>query len=431
MNVEETYPLRKDNPIWNTSYPLSPEDWSSYRIEKNLPFDNEREMSFYVHIPFCRQLCSFCEYTRMVCPDEKAQTAYIDTLYSDISKFKETYPNILLRGFDIGGGTPTALSEDNFLKLMNLYRYAIADIELSDDYEPSIEGTFDTLSEGKITTMVDSGIHRLSLGIQSTDSKVLCHHHRKINEISVMKKWVTEVLSLGICKVNIDLMYGLKGQNKQTIDIDLKLISELCPQQVTLYELRTNMIANKDVPTKEVLYEQYGLYYEGLIGLGYKARFGENTFSIDETDRGLSSYLRSRMLEGVSYKGFGVSAQSMSKHGVSYNVGKGNKDIRSLMSYKTYEGGDTYLLPSKEIASKYIAISAYNGAFSLKHLSNILGKDASVEYKNEINYCLKHGLLEKAEDRLLITQKGFKYYGAVFSLFYSERGQFSLTPQQP
>lgn len=420
MNVEETFLLRKDSPIWNTSYPLSPEDWSSYRTEKNLPFDDEREMSFYVHIPFCRQLCSFCEYTRMVCPDEKAQTAYIDTLYSDIRKFNETYPNILLRGFDIGGGTPTAFSEDNFLKLMDLYRFTISSTKLTNDYEPSIEGTFDTLSENKIEAMVDNGIKRLSLGIQSTDSQILCNHHRKKNETSVMMKWIRDALNIGISKVNLDLMYGLKGQNKNTIDVDLKHISELCPQQVTLYELRTNMIANKDIPTKEVLYEQYCLFYEGLISLGYKARFGENTFSIDETDRGLSSYLRSRMLEGVSYKGFGISAQSMSKSGISYNIGKGNKDIKSLLPLTTYESGDTYLLPSKELASKYIAISAYNGSFSLKHLSDILCKDASVEYKDETDYCVKNGLLTNADDRLLITRKGFKHYGAVFSLFYSE-----------
>lgn len=420
MSIEETYLLRKDNPIWNTSYPLSPEDWSSYRIERNLPFDNEREMSFYVHIPFCRQLCSFCEYTRMVCPDEKAQAAYIDTLYSDIRKFKESYPNILLRGFDIGGGTPTALTEDNFVKLMDLYRFAISGLDLSNDYEPSIEGTFDTLSERKIASMVDAGIHRLSLGIQSTDNLVLCLHHRKVNEASTMNKWIVEALNIGIHKVNIDLMYGLKGQTKQTIDVDLNLISELCPQQVTLYELRTNMIANKDIPTKAVLYEQYSLYYDGLMKLGYKARFGENAFSLDDNDRGLSSYLRSRMLEGVSYKGFGISAQSMSKHGISYNVGKGNKDIRTLLPFATYEGGDTYLLPSKELASKYIAIGAYNGSISMKHLSDIIGKDASVVYKNEIEHCLNNELLVKETDNLVITRKGFEHYGAVFSLFYSK-----------
>ena len=377
-------------------------------------------MSFYVHIPFCRQLCSFCEYTRIVCPDEKAQAAYIDTLYSDISRFKESNQNILLRGFDIGGGTPTALTEDNFHKLMNLYSYAILDLELSDDFEPSIEGTFDTLSEGKITAMVDAGIRRLSLGIQSTDNLVLCLHHRKVNEASVMKKWIIDALNKGIHKVNIDLMYGLKGQTKQTIDVDLKLISELHPQQVTLYELRTNMIANKDVPTKAVLYEQYSLYYDGLMKLGYKARFGENAFSLDDNDRGLSSYLRSRMLEGVSYKGFGISAQSMSKHGISYNVGKGNKDIRTLLPFATYEGGDTYLLPSKELASKYIAIGAYNGSISMKHLSDIIGKDASVVYKNEIEHCLNNELLVKETDNLVITRKGFEHYGAVFSLFYSK-----------
>ena len=346
--------------------------------------------------------------------------AYIDTLYSDISRFKESYQNILLRGFDIGGGTPTALTEDNFHKLMNLYSYAILDLELSDDFEPSIEGTFDTLSEGKIAAMVDAGIRRLSLGIQSTDNLVLCLHHRKVNEASVMKKWIIDALNKGIHKVNIDLMYGLKGQTKQTIDVDLKLISELHPQQVTLYELRTNMIANKDVPTKAVLYEQYSLYYDGLMKLGYKARFGENAFSLDDNDRGLSSYLRSRMLEGVSYKGFGISAQSMSKHGISYNVGKGNKDIRTLLPLSTYEGGDTYLLPSEELASKYIAIGAYNGSISMKHLSDIIGKDAYEEYKTQIDYCVHDGLLMNIDDKLVITRKGFEHYGAIFSLFYSK-----------
>ena len=180
------------------------------------------------------------------------------------------------------------------------------------------------------------------------------------------------------------------------------------------------MIANKDIPTKAVLYEQYSLYYDGLMKLGYKARFGENAFSLDDNDRGLSSYLRSRMLEGVSYKGFGISAQSMSKHGISYNVGKGNKDIRTLLPFATYEGGDTYLLPSKELASKYIAIGAYNGSISMKHLSDIIGKDASVVYKNEIEHCLNNELLVKETDNLVITRKGFEHYGAVFSLFYSK-----------
>ena len=86
----------------------------------------------------------------------------------------------------------------------------------------------------------------------------------------------------------------------------------------------------------------------------------------------------------------------------------------------TYEGGDTYLLPSKELASKYIAIGAYNGSISMKHLSDIIGKDAYEEYKTQIDYCVHDGLLMNVDDKLVITRKGFEHYGAIFSLFYSK-----------
>lgn len=419
MSIEEQYNSRKDNPIWNTSYPLSPEQWTSYRVAKALPFDQERDLAFYMHVPFCRQLCSFCEYTRMVCSDEKLQHRYLRTLDNDVSTFVSTHPDIQLRGFDIGGGTPTSLSENNFYYLLQIYRETLDWLDVTDDFEPSIEGTFDTISIKKLQAIAQTGIHRLSLGLQSTDNQVLCNHHRHINNLVEMKEWIDIALSLGIKKVNLDLMYGLRGQTCETIIADLETISSLRPQQVTLYELRTNMITEKDIPAKSVLFNQYSQYYKGLIELGYKARFGENTFSLNDTDGGLSSYLRSRMLEGVSYKGFGISAQSMSRSGISYNVGKGNRNIRNLIDYPTYEGGDTYLLPKEELASKYIAICAYNGSISLNHLSNILGIAAKEVYKEIIDYCINNDLLVETNNNLVITQKGFKHCGAVFSLFYS------------
>lgn len=419
MTIEEAYIQRKDDPIWNTSYPLSPKLWASYRVAGVLPFGDEREMSFYMHIPFCRQLCSFCEYTRTVCPDEKLQYQYLRTLDKDVSTFVSEHYGIKLRGFDIGGGTPTSLSEANFHYLLQIFREALDWLDVTEDFEPSIEGTFDTLSERKLDSIAESGIHRLSLGIQSTDRDVLCHHHRRSNDVADMKRWIDVAHDKGISKINIDMMYGLKGQNSETIDADLEIISKLKPQQVTLYELRTNMIVDKEVPSKDVLFEQYRKYYSALTRMGYNARFGENAFSVDERDRGLSSYLRSRMFDGVSYKGFGISAQSMSKLGLSYNVGKGTQNIGGLLDSGTFEGGDTYLLPKKELASKYIAISAYNGSMSLRHLSDILGRDAKMEFRDAIDFCINEGLTTIDGDNLVITQKGFEHCGAVFSLFYS------------
>lgn len=418
MTIAELYQSRKNDPCWNTSYPISPSDWAVYRVPGPLPFENDHRLSFYIHIPFCKQLCSFCEYTRMLCPDENVQREYLLAIANDIKQFRQKYQDITLLGFDIGGGTPTSLSEKNFSLLMQIYQTAISGLKLDDRYEPSIEGTFNTLSEQKLEAMSKNGFHRLSLGVQSSCSSVLHQHQRGNSSEAIMSSWLKKAWDKGIKKVNLDFMYGLNGQNELTIRQDLELISRLRPQQVTLYELRTNMISAKESFTKEELFDQYVQYYDGLIALGYYARFGQNTFSVDATDEGVSSYLRERMLNGAAYKGFGLSAQSMSSSGIAYNVGKLAVTPQNALNKEGYPEQFTYLLPPDELASKYIAISAYNGSFSIAKLRDYGISGGSL---NEIlDFCIDEGLLYKGErDWMFITKKGFKHYGALFSLFYA------------
>ena len=418
MTIAELFQLRKNDPRWNTSYPLSPSDWKDYRVPGPLSFENDQRLSFYIHIPFCKQLCSFCEYTRMLCPDENVQREYLLAIANDIKQFRQKYQDITLLGFDIGGGTPTSLSEKNFSLLMQIYQTAISGLKLDNRYEPSIEGTFNTLSEDKLGEMAKNGFHRLSLGVQSSCSSVLHQHQRGYSSEAMMSSWLIKAWGKGIKKVNLDFMYGLKGQNESTIQQDLDLIGRLKPQQVTIYELRTNMILAKESFTKEELYDQYVHYYDGLLAMGYKARFGQNTFSLDAADEGVSSYLRERMLNGAAYKGFGMSAQSMSSSGIAYNVGKLAVTPQNELNKKGYPELFTYLLPPNEQASKYMAISAYNGSFSIARLRDYGISGGSL---NEIlGFCIDEGLLYKGEkDRLFITKKGFKHYGALFSLFYA------------
>lgn len=418
MTIAELYQSRKNDPCWNTSYPISPSDWATYRVQGPLSFENDRRLSFYIHIPFCKQLCSFCEYTRMPCPDDNVQRNYLFAIANDIKRFKQQYQDVTLLGFDIGGGTPTSLSEKNFSLLMQIYQTAISGLGLDDKYEPSIEGTFNTLSEYKLEAMVKSGFHRLSLGVQSSCNSVLHRHQRGSTKKAIMSSWLKKAWEKGIKKINLDFMYGLKGQNQSTIRQDIELISRLRPQQVTLYELRTNMISAEESFTKDELYDKYVQYYDGLIALGYYARFGQNTFSVDTTDEGVSSYLRERMLNGAAYKGFGLSAQSMSSLGIAYNVGKLAVTPQNELNKESYTELFTYLLPLNELASKYMAISAYNGSFSIARLRDY---GISERTLNEIvGFCIDEGLLYKGErDRMFITPKGFKHYGALFSLFYA------------
>ena len=389
----------------------------AYRVDGPLPFDHDRRLSFYLHIPFCRQLCSFCEYTRMLCPDEAWQETYLRVLAKDVDRFKAQYQGFTLLGCDIGGGTPTALTEKNFSLLMEVYGGAIAGLELSHDFEPSVEATFDTLSEKKLAELVGVGIKRLSLGVQSSSHSIAASHHRLGGDEKQMAEWLTLARQAGVEKVNLDFMYGLEGQDEASIAQDLALIDQLHPQQVTLYELRTNMLASHVAFTKEALFAQYAQYYEGLTGMGYQGRFGQNTFSLCPEDQGVSSYLRERMLNGASYKGFGLSAQSMSRVGVSYNLGKLSSDPRRDLNPDGYPAAYTYLLPPKEWAAKYLAISAYHGSFSPNKLLEMGINPASLN--DTLEFCFSQGLLARSkDDRVVVTKEGFKYYGALFSLFF-------------
>ena len=355
----------------------------------------------------------------MRCPNENAQRHYLYTLHSDIQKFVSEHPNIVLHGFDIGGGTPTVLSDDNFAYLMDIYKATVSSVKTARDFEPSIEGTFQTLTEDKIRMIELAGIRRLSLGIQSTNSEVLSINQRLGESVSVMKKCLEIAKSKGIQKLNIDIMYGLKGQTLTTVESELRVLALLNTEQVTLYELRVNMLDNADChTTKEHLYQHYKTLYDGLSSLNYHARFGQNTFSVNMTDFGISSYLRNRMLTGLPYKGFGISAQSMSKCGISYNVGKTTTDVNRFIHLPTYGEEFTYHLPKRELLSKFIAISAYSGQIPLRKASEILCYDCAEYFRREIDFCIKHELMTLDNDTLFITHKGFENYGAVFSLFY-------------
>lgn len=399
----------------NTSYPLSPSDWSAFRVDGPLPID-EKRLSIYVHIPFCRRLCSFCEYTRTKCPDKDLQDHYVDTIRNDIFSWMENHQSLELKGFDFGGGTPTSLEDEAFLRLMDVFTDVTSAVTVSPDFEPSIEGTFLTLTGEKLRAISDAGIKRLSLGLQAASGEVLRKSSRDflpLDEAMSIRKLVRDC---GIRKLNIDLMYGLNGKAVEDGLLDLEWIGELAPEQVALYEFRPNMLTGKSYAGDIERYNQYCLLYEGLIALGYFGEFGTNTFSLDKDDLGLSSYLRSRMRDGIAYKGFGISAQSMSSHGISYNTGKGMKRLDSLLIADSFPEEYTYLLPREELLAKYICISAYYGRFSTATASAILGRNY-LNYKEDvIRFLLEEELISVSADQVAITKDGFRHYGAVFSL---------------
>ena len=225
---------------------------------------------------------------------------------------------------------------------------------------------------------------------------------------------------VGVDKVNLDLMYGIPGQKEDALLNTLEAVMKILPDQVTVYETRFNRTSLEHHGiNREVQYGQYCLIFDYLTEHGYKSRFGSNTFSL-QGDVGVSSYIKGRMTESVPYKGFGPSAQSMTDRGISYEILKNTTQTRYPKDAE-WSRRTVYELPPEEIMAKYICIALYSGQFDANTASRLLRNDFRMRFWDELEFLISSGYAEWAGDFLQLTRKGFRFYGAIGSLFWSEK----------
>lgn len=424
QSIDDIFNSRVNDYLYNTSYPLTPQHWKKYKVQSRLSFANVKDYSWYIHIPFCKSLCKFCEYTRFKTVDTEMEKLYLKTIWDDMANFvySNNTEDMVLHGFDIGGGTPTSLSYKSLYDLILMMNHFAYNLSKSVDFCGSIEGSFNTIDEEKIRIIVDNAkyIDRMSFGLQSS-----AHLMTGLNRDNGSLKHMVQVFDwcrkYGIKILNIDLMYGFSNQTEQDIASVIDIVKELMPEHLTLYEYRTNMLKGTVPSDINTRYKQYSQLFNQISDIKYVGHFGGNTFS-RISDDGLSSYLRHRMIENGAYKGFGIAAQSKNFDGLSYNIGKGGETLDYCMSYGTYEAnGYTYLLPPQEMLAKYLAISGYYGKFRLSKMNDIIGHNSMEIFKKEFEYLLYNKFITIDHDWICITKEGFKYYGTILSLFYPNR----------
>lgn len=416
------------NLMVNTSYPVYPEGFACYQSDQDL-FQATDALGVYLHVPFCRQRCSFCEYTRFLHSRED-ELRYLALLEEQVQDFLSSHQIRLLYGLDIGGGTPTALCDEAFDRLMNLQegicRSAHGTVP---GFRKSIEGSFPTLTDAKISSIAEHGFQRLSVGLQTCSENLLSQADRDNGTRNHMLDVRRQAAAAGIRRFNVDLMYGLADLTEKDIWQTIALIGTLAPDEVTLYETRFNQNGQSSSGvTRDLQFAQYSLYFELLTKAGYHGVFGRNTFSKYPDEIGMSSYLAHRMLDGIAYKGFGISAQSMSPLGLSYGACK-DAALVSMPGLSAIREAYNYALPPRELAAKYISIALYSGSFRLSALERILRADPKVVYSAQLSYLVSHGFARRDQDTIILTRRGFRFYGAVGSLFWSDAQRERLLAQ--
>ena len=253
--------------------------------------------SAYIHIPFCKTICSYCDFCKMFYHGKWINT-YLNSLEKEISMY---YKNELLKTIYIGGGTPNSLSDVEFERLLQI----INKLKKDNNYEYTIECNIELLTENQIKLMKEYGINRISIGVQTFQEKFLKflnRNHTKemvIEKINLLKKYNFE-------NINIDLMYAFPNETLEDLEKDINEILKLNINHISTYSLMIEphtFLYNKDIePIDEELDEE--MYKLICSKLNNYKHYEFSNFAIDD----YQSKHNLTYWNNEQYYGFGLGA---------------------------------------------------------------------------------------------------------------------------
>lgn len=220
-----------------TSYPtallLKPvSNPDHFRRELLMLADTGRELSLYIHLPFCRSLCWYCGCNKVISRNGKDADRYLDYLEKDFALTREFLPvNRRVTQVHLGGGTPTFLSPDQMMRLKLLIEQYF---EIVPDAECSVEMDPRYLTRSQVQVLRAIGFNRASIGVQDLNEKVQKAIHR-IQSFDTNRQAVEWLRESGFKSVNIDLIYGLPAQTPKGFASTLKKVMKLRPERLAIY----------------------------------------------------------------------------------------------------------------------------------------------------------------------------------------------------
>lgn len=287
--------------------------------------------SVYVHIPFCKSICSYCDFCKMFYHGAFV-TQYLNALVSEI---QDKYLGEEIKTLYIGGGTPSCLS----MKDLNYLFDILSVFHLSSDVEFTFECNLNDITEELLIFLKEKGVNRLSIGIESFDSKKLEFMERS-HTFSEAENSISLARKLGFNNINVDFIYGIPGESFKDMKKDLDLLLKLNPDHISTYSLivedNTKIGISGVVPIPEELdASMYEYICDKLDSKNYE-HYEVSNFAKD----GKKSKHNLNYWNNEEYYGFGLGASGYI-HGVRYD------NTRSLTRY--IEG---HTIKSEEMLSK-------------------------------------------------------------------------------
>ena len=266
-----------------------------------------KNTGLYIHIPFCKSICPYCDFYKMRGTDEQKKE-YVSALVREIREYGRRLEDRTVDTVYFGGGTPTVLPPALFSKLISAVRESF---EISDSAEITVEGNPSTDMDNLLPVLKDGGVNRISLGMQSA----VDGERRKLGRLSDSAR-VSECVNLcrknGIDNVSLDLMIGVPDQTSESLNKSLEYIGKIGVPHVSAYMLKleegTYFYKNAgrlNLPSDDETADLYLQMCEGLEKFGLK-QYEISNFAVP----GFESRHNLKYWRCEEYLGIGCAAHS-------------------------------------------------------------------------------------------------------------------------
>ena len=370
----------------------------------------KQKIGIYVHIPFCKQKCLYCDFVSFEGIIERVEK-YIEILKQEILENAKKAENYIVTTIYMGGGTPSYIESKFIVDILETIK---KNYTIKKDAEITIEVNPGTVTKEKLEDYKRVGINRLSIGLQSTNNEIL----KEIGRIHTYEDFLETyklVKKVGFQNINVDLMLALPKQTYKDLQKSLEQVIKLSPKHISLYSLilekgtkleklveqESIILPEEEIErkmywdTKKVLEDNGYIHYEisNFAKEGYESKHNLNCWNQEP------------------YLGFGISAHSYYNKTRYSNVANLNKyGVQPKIIYeiqsKQDEQKEYMMLGLRKISG--VSISDFKNKFI---------QNPIYLFRKELDKLVKENLLEIDEDRIKLTNRGLDLANLVWEEF--------------
>ncbi|GAB6074620.1 oxygen-independent coproporphyrinogen III oxidase [Nautilia lithotrophica] len=405
-----------------TSYPTAVE-FKELSESDILPFlKNDKPLSLYFHLPFCKSACYFCGCNVIYTSKADKRTKYIEYLEKELETLsKHLDTNRLVRQVHFGGGTPTFFTPEELAEVYALIKKHFKNYE--EDAEISVEIDPRFFSREHMDVMKEFGVNRISFGVQDFNEETQKAVNR-IQPFDLTKEAVDIAREAGINSINIDLIYGLPYQSLETFKKTLDLVLKLNPDRLAVFNyahvpwMKKGMrkIDETTLPTPEEKLKIFKYVIDFFESNGY-IMVGMDHFAKpeDELFKAIAKGELHRNFQGYTTKGgadlIGVGLTSIGETEDVYM-----QNYKDLKNYeRAVDEGKIpvfrgVILNEEDKIRKYIIMEMMaNFSFDIKRFEDKFGINFFEKFKEEVKELqefVDEGLVEITPEKIEVNKTG-------------------------